>query len=55
VEKRFLEALADSRDVHSWWLESADGAVLTVMDLGATMLSLEVPDRRGHLADVVLG
>ena len=28
---------------------------LTVMDLGATILSFEVPDRRDELADVVLG
>jgi hypothetical protein len=55
VERRFLETLPDGRDVHCWRLESADGAGLTVMDLGATMLSLEVPDRRGHLADIVLG
>ncbi len=55
VQKQFFEALPDGRDVHSWRLESTDGAGLTVMDLGAPILSLEVPDRGGKLADVVLG
>ncbi|MDG5751554.1 galactose mutarotase [Qipengyuania sp. XHP0211] len=55
VRKQFFETLPDGRDVHCWRLESADGAGLTVMDLGATILSLEVADRRGELADVVLG
>lgn len=55
VEGRFLETLPDGRDVHCWRLESADHAGLTVMDLGATILSLEVPDCDGKLADVVLG
>lgn len=55
VRKQFFETLPDGRDVHTWRLESADGVGLTVMDLGATILSLEVADRRGELADVVLG
>ena len=55
VRKQFFETLPGGRDVHSWRLETADGAGLTVMDLGATILSFEVPNRRGELADIVLG
>ena len=55
IEKRLFETLPDGRKVHCWRLSSSDGAGLTVMDLGATILSLEVPDRDGALANVVLG
>lgn len=55
VEKRLFETLPDGRDVHCWQLRSSDGAGLAIMDLGATILSLDVPDRDGQLADVALG
>lgn len=36
-------------------IELNDGTRLAVTDLGATIVELHVPDRRGDLADVVLG
>ena len=38
-----------------WELRSSDGAGITCTERGATILTLEVPDRAGALADVVLG
>ena len=48
-------ALPDGRKVARYTLTNASGASVSVMPLGAAVLSLRVPDRDGHLADVVLG
>lgn len=50
-----FDTLEDGCEVSRWTLRNASGAGLTVMDLGATILTLEVPDRDGRLADVVTG
>ncbi len=40
----------------NWYrFENKNGLKMTVTNLGATIVSLKVPDRKGHLADVVLG
>ncbi len=38
-----------------WTVRDASGAGFTAMELGATILTLDVPDRHGALGDVVLG
>lgn len=48
-------SLPDGRKVAKWDIRNADGAGFTVMDLGATILTLDVPDKDGKLADVVFG
>jgi aldose 1-epimerase len=50
-----FETLPDGREVTVWTSRNASGAALTVMDLGATILTLEAPDRTGVMGDVVLG
>ncbi len=46
--------LPDGREVSLYTIH--DGAITAkISDLGATLVSLIVPDKRGHLADVVLG
>lgn len=45
----------DGHPVHAFTLSNARGLQLRVMEWGATLLSLRVPDRNGDLADVVLG
>ena len=50
-----FETLPDGRTTALWTMRNASGAGLTVMDLGATILTLDVPDRAGRLSDVVLG
>ena len=48
-------ALADGTPVSRYILTNPHGASVSFMPLGAAILSLKVPDRSGHLADVVLG
>src|SRR5262245_50353871 len=55
VQSTPFETLPDGRQVTRWTLRNAHGAGLTIMDLGATILTLEVPDRSGRLGDVVFG
>ncbi|MDF0546324.1 galactose mutarotase [Sphingobium sp. H39-3-25] len=55
IESRIFETLPDGRTVRRWDVRNASGAGLSLIDLGATILALEVPDRDGTLADVVLG
>ena len=47
--------LSDGTPVTAARLETASGASLTVLDYGATIQSLRVPDHDGRLVDVVLG
>ncbi len=46
--------LSDGTEVHRWALERA-GVRVRVLSYGGIVQSLEVPDRDGHRADVVLG
>lgn len=46
---------ADGREVRAWRLEGDGGAVCTLLDYGATLQQLLIPDAAGELADVVLG
>jgi len=47
--------MPDGRPVHRFTMTNAAGAHVSVMDLGAAVTALSVPDRNGKLADVVLG
>jgi aldose 1-epimerase len=47
--------MPDGRPVHRFTMTNAAGAQVSVMDLGAAVTALSVPDRTGKLADVVLG
>jgi len=47
--------LADGTPVDSVVLTNAAGVRARILTLGATLQSLETPDRRGALADIVLG
>jgi aldose 1-epimerase len=46
---------ADGQTVQRFTLKNAHGMTLRVITYGATITSLEVPDARGNLANVVLG
>jgi aldose 1-epimerase len=46
---------ADGKDAWLFTLTNAQGLKAKITNLGATLTSLEVPDRDGKLADVVLG
>ena len=47
--------LPDGREVRRWTVRDAGGAGFSVMELGAAILTLDVPDRHGAMGDVVLG
>jgi aldose 1-epimerase len=47
--------LADGTPVEAITLSTAKGIRARVMTYGATLQALEIPDRAGHVADVVLG
>lgn len=48
-------AMQDGKPVHRFKLTNASGAHVSVMELGAAVTEIWVPDRAGKLADVVLG
>ena len=47
--------LPDGREVHQYTLENRSGVTAQIIDYGATVTSLKVPDRNGKVDDVVLG
>jgi aldose 1-epimerase len=47
--------IPDGREVTLYTMTNADGFKARVIDYGAILVSLEVPDRKGKLADIVLG
>jgi aldose 1-epimerase len=47
--------LPDGREVHQYTLTNSAGLTAQVIDYGATITSLSVPDRNGKIADIVLG
>ena len=47
--------LPDGREVHQYMLTNKAGMVAQIIDYGATITSLLVPDRSGKIEDVVLG
>lgn len=55
IEEGVFGTLPDGRTVKSYTLSNALGMRATLIAYGATLVSLEVPDRDGKLADVVLG
>jgi aldose 1-epimerase len=46
---------ADGKRVDIYTLTNKNGVEARIMTYGATLVSLKVPDRNGHIADVVLG
>lgn len=46
---------ADGARVEFYTLKNANGTVVKIMTLGATVTEVQVPDKKGQLADVVLG
>ncbi len=46
---------ADGQPVTAFLLKNPNGLMATIIDFGGTVVSLDVPDAEGNLADVVLG
>ena len=45
----------DSREVYKYVLTNSSGMTVEIMDLGATIVKILVPDKNGTIADVVCG
>lgn len=55
ISRHEFGRLADGRAVEAFELRAANGVSATVITYGATLQALRAPDRRGHIADIVLG
>jgi aldose 1-epimerase len=55
VKSKTFGKTADGKEVTLYELVNANGLRVTVMDYGAILVDLEVPDRDGELADINLG
>lgn len=55
ITKRTFGTLADGTAVSCWTMENAHGLYAELLDYGAALRALFVPDRDGILRDVVLG
>ena len=55
ITKQLFGKLNDGTEVVSYTLENTCGASVKLMNLGATIISINVPDKNGNLADVVCG
>lgn len=55
MQTRVFGHLPDGRTVIAYTLTSPSGASVEILDYGAIIRALHVPDRTGQLADVVLG
>ena len=55
IEERAYGELSDGRPVREYTLRAASGLVLRAINHGGIVTALEVPDREGRLASVVLG
>ena len=55
VQKTRFGETPDGQQVDLYTLINANGAKVTIMNYGAGVVSIEVPDRDGNIADVTLG
>ncbi|MCM1427481.1 MAG: galactose mutarotase [Eubacterium sp.] len=53
--KEFFGTAKDGKDVYAFTLKNANGMKARVINFGAVLVNLYVPDKNGNLADVVLG
>jgi aldose 1-epimerase len=55
VKKQAFGKLADGQEISLYTLSNKSGMAASVMNYGAILVSLRVPDKAGKLGDVVLG
>lgn len=55
MEQKHFATMRDGREAKIYRLRNPHGMIVDVTDLGATLVSLQVPDSNGNLIDVVLG
>ena len=55
ITREVFGTMPDGTQVNAYELTNAEGLRAKIIDYGAILVSLEVPDREGKLADIVLG
>ena len=50
-----FEPTSKGENTHLYIIENNSGASVTLCDLGASVVSIKVPDKNGSIRDVVLG
>lgn len=55
VKREVFGRTKSGKEVHRYWLENSKGMKAGIVDYGAILVNLFVPDKRGNTADVVLG
>lgn len=55
IDKRSFGKLADGTTVDIYTLKNRNGLVTEITNYGGSVVSLRTPDRRGRMADIVLG
>ena len=55
IERDIFDAMEDGRKVTLYTLSNDNGMTVKAIDQGGIIVSIEVPDRVGRVADVVLG
>ncbi|MBQ8592056.1 MAG: galactose mutarotase [Lachnospiraceae bacterium] len=55
MEKQLFGTTADGKDIYLYTVENSKGMKAQVMNFGANLVNLFVPDKNGNVADVTLG
>ena len=55
IKPENFDAIVDGKQVRLYLLQNKNGLTASITNFGARLVSLEVPDKNGILADVVLG
>ena len=55
VSKSIFGQMPDGRQVYQYTLVNTNGMIVKLINYGATVTELHVPDKKGNFADVVLG
>ena len=55
ITKELFGKLKDNREVYIYSLKNSQGASVKIMSLGATIVSINIPDKNGNIADVICG
>ena len=55
IQKQLFGKSPDNREVFLYEITNENHMTIAVSDFGATLVKVLVPDRDGHLRDVVLG
>ncbi len=55
TKKQLFGKTADGTEIYMYTLTNKNGMEADIINFGATLVSLKVPDRNGKFADVVLG